>query len=130
MLTVEVLVSMLILFMVVATSVVTLKQLKIILLQQIRHEELYIEVFNIKEMIDGGLCKNFLEKNGFVNGYEYKAVCMKIAQKRSYIKDYEEGIDGNEGSAVVRLYKVNLTLKKEGFEKNYSYFKSVVQAVR
>ena len=130
MITIEVLISMLILFMVVATSVATLKQLKIIRLQQVKHEELYINVLNIKEMLEGAVCKKFLETSGSVNGFEYRAKCSKIAEKRSYKKDFEEGIDGNFGNELVTLYKVELTLKKGRFEKAYNYLETVVRTIR
>ena len=81
-------------------------------------------------MLEGVVCKKFLETSGSVNGFEYRAKCSKIAEKRSYKKDFEEGVDGNFGDELVTLYKVELTLKKGRFEKAYNYLETVVRTIR
>ena len=124
MITIEVLVSLLILFMVVATSVTTIKHLGLIQTQQMRYEDIYRVVFNIKDYIDADICQKKMRISGTLNDFEFKAVCRLKRQKRTYVKAFEKGdIEGNFGDKMASLFQVTITLKKENFKKEYSYEK-------
>lgn len=127
MITIEVLVSLLILFMVVATSVTTVKHLNIVRTQQVRYEDIYRAVINIKDYIDADICSKKLSMNGHLNGFEYHAVCKKELENRSYFKDWENNKDGNVGNTMVKLFAVILTLRQDKYKKTYSYQKMITK---
>ena len=125
MITIEILVSMVILFFVVSTSVMVLKQLRQNLNQQHKHERYFIEVQNIKDSLMPTLCRQTLETEGELDGFSYVATCKKLIEKRSFDK-YENG-GSNTGNYLVQLFKVTLQLRKNSLEKNYHFYLSVSQ---
>jgi hypothetical protein len=127
MITVEVLVSMLILFMVVASSVTALKQLRIVRTQQTRHEALYTEVLNVQDMLSKEICNPVMRTRGELDGYTFEAHCTQFEALRSYKKDLEENIDGNVGHILVQLFEVTLLLRRKHIEKEYTYLKTVTK---
>lgn len=130
MITIEVLISLLILFMVIATSTVTIKQLKTVREQQINHEELYMLVLNVKDFIDDDICIEKFSMHGDLNGYKYSAKCEKLNDSRSYKKAFEEGDEeGNIGVVSVQFYKILLDIQKKKLERHYLYFKTVTKKV-
>ena len=126
MITIEVIISLLILFMVIALSSVAMKQLIFVNKQQNIHEENYIAVLNIKEYIDSTICIKTFQKSGQLDSYDFSAKCTQVANNKNYIKD--EHTEGNFGETRVTLYKITLTLKKEKFQKAYKYYKTVVRS--
>lgn len=128
MITIEVLISMLILFMVIATSTATIKQLKIVREQQVHHEELYMLILNVKDYIDDDICKKQFSMQGEFNGYKYHASCEKQNELKSYVKAFEEDDkEGNIGPFAIKFYKIILEVKNDRLEKNYIYFKTVIK---
>ena len=131
MITVEVLISLLILFTVVTTSSVVLKHLRIVQNQQGRHQMLYIAVLNAKAKIERTICDRLMTEKGEFNGYAFVAECQSVEEKRSYLKDFDENgmQEGNIGRYAVRLFKVTLTLSQRQFTKEYIYYKTVVESI-
>lgn len=124
MITIEVLVSLLILFMVVATSLTTIKHLNLVQMQQMKYEDVYRAIINIKDYIDADICLKKSSMSGRFNDFEYKAECIKEIEKRKYVKAFELGDpEGNIGNIMATLSKVVITLKKKNFKKKYSYQK-------
>jgi len=130
MIIIEVLVSLLILFMVVTVSVTTIKHLNLVRTQQVRYEDVYRAVINIKDYIDADICKGKNSMSGNFNDYEYKAECSQEIEKRKYVKAFNEGDpEGNIGNVMAILYKVVLHLKKGNFKKEYSYQKLILKKI-
>ncbi len=130
MITIEVLVSLLILFMVIATSVTTIKHLNLAQVQQVRYEDVYRALINIKDYIDADICQKKRSMNGTFNDFEYKAECIQELEKRKYVKAFEKGeVEGNVGDVMAILSKVVITLKKNNFKKEYSYQKLTTKRV-
>ena len=128
MITVEVLISLLILFLVIATSTVTIKELYKVNQQQFNHEALYSAVLNIKDYIDDDICRTKFSQKGSFNGFDFEAKCDKIKELRNYKKAFDSTEqEGNVGDFLVQLYKVTLTLKNKKMEKAYQYQKTVVK---
>ena len=125
MITVEVLISLLILFMVIATSTATIKQLNIIRNQQINHEDFYMAVLNIKDYIDDTICLKNNSLHGQLQQFDYNATCTIIEEKRKYEK--KEGSEGNIGIFLISLYKVTLDVKKQEYIQSYIYYKMVAK---
>jgi len=130
MITIEVLISLLILFMVIATSVTTIKHLNIVRTQQIRYEDVYRAVINIKDYIDADICSKKFSMDGHLNGFEYHAICKEEIEKRKYVKAFREGeSEGNIGNLMAILSKVTINLKKGNFKKSYSYQKFTTKSL-
>ncbi|ADN08319.1 hypothetical protein [Sulfurimonas autotrophica] len=130
MITIEVLVSLLILFMVVATSVTTIKHLNLVQTQQVRYEDVYRAIINIKDYIDADICQKKRVMSGTLNDFEYKAECRQEIEKRKYVKAMDLGDpEGNIDNVVAILSKVVITLKKNNFKKEYSYQKLTTKKV-
>lgn len=130
MITIEVLVSLLILFMVVATSVTTIKHLTLVQTKQIRYEDVYRAIINIKDYIDADICQKKRSMHGRLNDFEYKVECRQEVAKRKYQKAFEIGdSEGNIGNVMAILSKVVITLKKDNFTKEYSYQKLTTKRV-
>jgi hypothetical protein len=116
--------------MVVATSVTSIKQLTLVQKQQVRYEDIYRAVINIKDYIDADICQKKRSMSGTLNDFEYKAECHQELEKRKYVKAFEQGEpEGNIGNIAAILSTVVLHLKKNSFEKEYSYQKLTTKKV-
>ena len=123
MFTVEVLISIFILFLVVSLSATSSKFLNQILRQQDRYKELYSIVFSIKDKISTEICTKKDRIEGEMSGIEYLAECSLVKEKRGLVKnyDFDEGkeIIGYTDNYLYRLYKVNLEIEKHAYETSY-----------
>jgi hypothetical protein len=124
MITVEVLVSIVILMTVVATSSSAIKYFRLLNDKKTFYEDVYINVLNIEAKIKNDICLKEYNLKGELNGYEYQAVCKKVKSVREYIKGFEDDEpSGNIGLNFAELFEINLQIKKERFEKDYTYYK-------
>lgn len=124
MITIEVLISLLILFLTVATSSIAIKHLIFIEEQQKSYEKLYGTLQSIKDLIDLDICthKNFI--SGEFNGYRYEANCRLLAKTREYRKSMEEDEpEGNLGVRKIYLYRVDLNISSDNQSHSYHYNK-------
>lgn len=128
MITIEVLISMLILFMVVATSIGSMKHLQQVQNQQMRYEDIYIAVENIKDFIANDICIDKSQIKGQMLGFTYVAICTKVKALRNYQKPFELGEpEGNFGRELVTYFRIKLSLKRDKLSKNFLYSKTTVQ---
>jgi hypothetical protein len=122
MVTIEVLVSMLILFLVISTSFEGIKFFNIINNKKSNYEDEYIAVLNIKDKISANICKTSSSMQGTINDFNYKASCENLKELRTFKKAFDlDDPSGNIGNYIVKLYRVNISLKKDNYEKNYNY---------
>ena len=126
MMTIEVLVAMLILFITITTSSTVIKFLTQVKTKQSNYEDIYIAVLSIKDQHAHMNCEEPL--NGTLNDFHYHITCQKIQESKNYIKSGEiDEPSGLIGPFTVRLYDVKMTLKKDTFEHSYSYFYTIYQ---
>lgn len=122
MITIEVLISMLILFLVIATSFSSIKFFNIQIDKRQLYEEKYINILSLKDKLSSTICKTSFSQEGILNGYEYSANCTKIKELRTYKKAFEDDeVAGNFGNFMIKLYRVNVTLKKGNRSQNENY---------
>ena len=123
MFTVEVLISIFILFLVVTLSATSSKFLNQILKQQERYKEIYSIVFSIKDKISTDICTTQSRINGEMLGIEYTAQCTLVKEKRGFLKKYnfdeDREIRGHTGDYLFNLYKVNLEIVKYNYTVSY-----------
>jgi len=128
MITIEVLISLLILFLVIATSITTIKQLYIIRKKQVDYENVYRVVLNIKDSIQENICRKTMSKEGMQNGFQYIVSCKKIDELKNYKTENEiNGEKGNIGNFLLELYQVTLQVQQDTFQKKYYYYKTLVK---
>jgi uncharacterized protein YxeA len=125
MITIEVLVSLLILLLVIATSTSSVRFFQIVLKQKQNYEDRYIVVLNIKDTLSSKICKRSFKEEGSFNGFNYEATCESVKELRSFKKDVDDEGSGNIGDYLLTLYKVNLYLHKDNLEKSYDYYVTV-----
>lgn len=123
MITIEVLVSMLILFLVISTSTTMTKFFQNVSLKKDIYEDEYITLLSLKDKLSNTICSFEDTQEGEFNGYKYKAECENIKQSRTYIKGVDEDEkSGLYGNYMVKLNKVKLLLEKEKYSKNFEYY--------
>ncbi len=116
--------------MVVATSVTTIKHLDSIQTQQMRYEDVYMAIINIKDYVDADICQKKRSMNGTFNDFKYTVKCTQEFEKREYLKAFNLGDpEGNIGNVMTILSKVTITLKKNNFKKKYSYQKFTTKKI-
>lgn len=123
MFTVEVLISIFILFLVVTLSATSSKFLNQILRQQDRYKEIYSTLFSIKDKISSDICTKQNSITGVLQGLEYRAECSLLKAKRGLVKDYDfengKEIIGHTGGYLFELYQVDLEIIKYNYEVSY-----------
>ena len=119
MITIEILVSMLILFLVIVTSTSSIKFFQTVNKQKTNYEDQYIAVLSLKDKLSSTVCISKFQDEGVWNDLAYRVTCEKIQELKSFKKVllYDEE-SGNIGNHIMQLYKVQLSLEK----KNYSYY--------
>ncbi len=122
MITIEVLVSLLILFLVIATSFSNIKFFNIMIEKKVTYEDEYITVLSLRDKLSSSICQtSFKEENDF-NGFHYIASCEKVKELKSFIKGSEDSdISGNIGTSLISLYRINLKINKNNYEKTHTY---------
>ncbi len=122
MITIEVLVSMLILFLVIATSFENIKFFNMLNEKKLSYEEQYITVLSLKDKLSLTVCKTSQREEGEFNGFTYIATCEKKKELRSFEKGFDiDDPSGNIGNYLIKLYEVNLQLKQGRINKIYHY---------
>jgi hypothetical protein len=123
MFTIEVLISIFILFLVVSLSATSSKFLNQMLKQQNRYKELYSVVFSIKDKISKDICTQHQRMSGEVSGLEYVAHCTLIKESQGLVKNYDFDENkysiGYTGSYRFHLYEVELEIVKHHYSINY-----------
>ncbi len=123
MFTVEVLISIFILFLVVTVSATSSKFLNQILKQQDRYKNIYAVVFSIKDKISADICTKQSRMTGELTGLEYTVECTLLKEKRGLVKDYDfenaKEIVGYTGGYLFQLYQVDLELVKYNYQVSY-----------
>ena len=123
MITIEVLISFLILFLVISTSFSNINFFNIMIEKKINYEDEYITVLSLKDKLSSTICKSTLKEEGILNGFNYAASCEKINQLNTFTKGIEaDDPSGNIGNHIVKLYKVNFELKKGTFASKHNYY--------
>ncbi len=127
MITIEVLISLLILFIVVTTMTMSLKQFSLFRQKERNYEQFYISVTSIKDSIDARICTKTMALQGEFEDFTYTATCTQKKSLRSYTIGDEDTPPGNNGAWLVTLYDITLTLKKQNLEKEYHYAKTILK---
>ena len=123
MITIEVLVSLLILFLVIATSFSNIKFFNIMIEKKTNYEDEYMAVLSIRDKLSSTICKTVMKQEGDLNNFHYKATCEKIKELKTFSKGFEDGDkSGNIGNYIIRLYQVTLELQNNTYEKQHSYY--------
>lgn len=125
MITIEVLISMLILFLVIVASLSNIKFFNLVNKKKESYEDYYMTVLSLKDKLSLDICEKKQKIEGEFNGFTYTATCEKKKELRTYYYpsvDNKDLTPGNKGDTLVLLYLVQLELKINTIEKSYSYY--------
>ena len=123
MITIEVLVALLILFLVIAASTNSIKFFQMVNGKKNNIENEYMIVLNVRDILAHQICSHSQRAEGSFDNYTYTATCEKQKEIRSYQKGFDIGDpSGNIGNYLMDLYKVHLEIKKANFDKQYIYY--------
>jgi len=132
MITIEILISILILFLVIATSVTMIKQLRMVEDKGQKYEKFYIAFNTISSYLEDTICtKGYLKQKGVLSNVSYSAKCKLISQQKSYKKAYDIGdTEGNIGNILLSFYEIDLELKWHNKHKTFKYYKTIAKRLR
>lgn len=122
--TVEVLISLVIISMGVLTITSALKTLYTATDKQKHYEQAAIALLSIKDTlgsIDFEKQKHIKET---LNGWNYTIDAQQIASRRTYVIGDVEEMSGNKGRYESLLYKISITLKDDLLSKNYTLYQT------
>ena len=131
-LTIEVLISMVIVFLAILTLTSSIKS-DILFTKKIHfYEKIYITTLSAQNMIkhskfeSSKITKDFhplkIRKNK-INGFTIKAKVKKIKELRNYVDNFFDAkLSKNNGSNIFILYKVKLEISEENFQKEFEFF--------
>ncbi len=126
MMTIEVLVALLILFITITTSSTVIKFLNQVKTKQSSYEDIYIAVLSIKDLHAHMSCQEPI--NGTLNGFNYQITCQKIQESKNYVHSGDpDEPSGLIGPFTVGLYDVKMSLKRDSFQHAYSYYYTTYQ---
>lgn len=121
MMTVEVLVAMVIIFLTIVLSASTVKYFNMSFIKKEQYVDIYTTVLSIKDKIEKDVC--IKKVDGRINGFSYTAKCRLIQQIPNYQAPIDiDDIGGNIGSYMMKLYQVSLEVKKDRIHKNIDYY--------
>ncbi len=105
---IEVLISTLILFIVIATLSVAFKQYSAYRLKQQKYEIIYMSVLSLKDKFANEDLSRTKQVSGTINGLKYSAVVSVVQSKRNFVYGVIPKESGNKGMFLVTLYKIVL----------------------
>lgn len=125
MITIEILISMFILFLVITTSLMSTKFFNFTINQKANYEIKYITILSLKDKILNESCLNQEKQEGIFNNNKFEVQCIKLKELRSYYKDFEDNKTGNIGNINAMLYKINLIILNETYTFYHTFTKEI-----
>ena len=130
MMTVEVLVALLILFLTVSMTLSGVKFLTGVEQRKEGYQERYMTVLSLKERLMH-LCAVQGSDSGRFDGYDYRASCTKVTEMRNFRVALDtEDVAGNFGRYSMQLYRMELSLSDGSGEQRYGYYVTESRAVQ
>ncbi|WP_298691241.1 hypothetical protein [uncultured Sulfuricurvum sp.] len=129
-LTIEVLISLVIISMGVLTVTSALKTLYGAADKQKHYEAAATTLLSLKDMLSSIDFEKQQHKEGKLNGWEYAVHIERIASQRTYVISDITEFTGNKGRYEIQLYKVTLTLHDESLSKTYTIYQTRYKPVQ
>ena len=117
---VEILIAMLILFMAITFSSISIKAFNKYQKQSKKYQMFYVTSLSLKEEMSALKAFKVPQYRGTLNGLDYIIKIKKLLSKQNYIVD-TDGIGRNNGDFMVSLYRLTITLETQTKEKSYSF---------
>lgn len=122
--TVEVLISLVIISMGVLMAMSALKTMHATSSKESSYEDLTIALMSIKDTLSGIDFEKTKHFVGTINSWNYTISSQQIVARRTYVYDESVDIAGNKGAFELDLYKITLSLEKEQFKKKYIFYQT------
>ena len=122
MMTIEVLIAMVIIFLTIVMSASAMKFFNMSYKKKDHYVDIYTTVLSIKDYIEPTICDKNHKINSIMNGFKYTATCTLKHEIRNFSKAGDStDISGNIGVYMVSLYNVNLHVEKKHINKSIDY---------
>jgi len=126
---VEILIAMLILFMAITFSSISIKAFNKYQKQSKKHQMFYVTSLSLKEKMSSIKEFKVPQYQGTLNGMDYIIKIKKLLSKQNYIMGID-GIGRNNGDFMITLYRVTITLETQKKEKTYSFLLSKQKRIK
>jgi len=120
---IEVLVSVVILFLSILSVSFTFKEYIYYKNRQQKNEDLYISVISLVNKLEGEDLNKIVFKEGKINSFHYVLKIDKIDSARKW--SYGFGSSGNKGKFLISLYKIVIEIGGKKFTLYKTRFKSL-----
>lgn len=129
MLTIEVLIAFVIIFMTIVMSATTAKYFNMTFQKKLHYINIYTTVLSIKDKISENICAKESRITGEINNFEYIAECKLIRESPTFILDAEDPANtGYNGHYNMKLNEVTLQVKARSVDKTYHYYLTQAKA--
>ena len=126
---VEILIAMLILFMAITFTSISIKAFNKYQKQSKKHQMFYVTSLSLKEKMSSIKEFKVPQYQGTLNGMDYIIKIKKLLSKQNYIMGID-GIGRNNGDFMITLYRVTITLETQKKEKTYSFLLSKQKRIK
>ena len=122
--TIEVLISLVIISMGVVTVTSALKTFYAAAHKQDHYEEALTTLYSLNDMINKIDFEKQKQIEGVLNGWKYSIKAEQINIRRTYVSNDLVELSGNIGRYNVILYKVIMTISNNGLTKTYTLYRT------
>lgn len=126
---VEILIAMLILFMAITFSSISIKAFNKYQKQSKKYQMFYVTSLSLKEEMSSIKEFKVPQYQGTLNGIDYIIKVTKLLSKQNYVMDID-GRGRNNGDFMITLYRLTMTLKTQKKEKIYSFLLSKQKRIK
>ena len=123
MMTIEVLIALVIIFMTIVMSASTVKYFNMTFQKKAQYIDIYTTVLSIKDKVEDDICITNSRIEGMLNGFNYTVECHLLTKSPSFsyaADDTEES--GLFGTYMIKLNEVKLSIKKKHIKKEFKYY--------
>jgi len=112
---IEVLVASIILFLSIVTVSLAYRQYTNYKFKQKKYEKIFISALSLMNKIESEDLSKLTNRNGTINGLDYRITITKVASRRNYVYGLTEDTSGNTGPFLLTLYRVKISIGNKDF---------------
>ena len=123
MMTVEVLIALVIIFLTIVMSASTVKYFNMTFLKKRQYIDIYTTVLSIRDKIEDDICTKESRIEGILNNYTYVAECNQLSESPSFVQAADETEEsGRTGIYMMQFNEISLIVTHEHIKKKYTYY--------
>ena len=123
MMTIEVLIALVIIFMTIVMSASTVKYFNMTFQKKVQYIDIYTTVLSVKDKINDDICSKESHIEGMFNNFTYTAECKQLRESPNFVHAADETeVSGRAGIYMMQLNEVSLIVKYGHIKKKYTYY--------